>query len=81
MTRLYLIRHRETQWNTEGRLQGRMDSPLTVTGLSKRWHPSVTGNCDVRCLHRDNEQGMRIERYNGLTDGSHYQQPTILSSD
>jgi len=33
LTRLYQIRHRETQWNTEGRLQGRMDSPLTATGL------------------------------------------------
>lgn len=33
LTRLYLIRHRETLWNTEGRLQGRMDSPLTATGL------------------------------------------------
>jgi probable phosphoglycerate mutase len=30
---LWVLRHGETQWNTEERLQGRLDSPLTAAGL------------------------------------------------
>lgn len=33
MTRLILIRHGETLWNTERRMQGQLDSPLTTRGL------------------------------------------------
>lgn len=33
MTRLILIRHGETLWNTERRMQGQLDSPLTARGL------------------------------------------------
>jgi probable phosphoglycerate mutase len=29
---LYLLRHGETEWNREGRMQGRRDSPLTALG-------------------------------------------------
>lgn len=32
---LYLIRHGETVWNREGRLQGRDDSPLTARGRAQ----------------------------------------------
>jgi broad specificity phosphatase PhoE len=32
MTRLYIIRHGETYWNTEKRMQGHLDSELTETG-------------------------------------------------
>jgi 2,3-bisphosphoglycerate-dependent phosphoglycerate mutase len=32
-TLVYLIRHGETLWNTENRLQGQLDSPLTVEGV------------------------------------------------
>jgi probable phosphoglycerate mutase len=31
---IYFVRHGETVWNTERRLQGRMDSPLTELGRS-----------------------------------------------
>lgn len=29
---LYLMRHGQTVWNAEGRMQGRLDSPLTPLG-------------------------------------------------
>lgn len=29
---LYLLRHGQTEWNAQGRLQGRLDSPLTALG-------------------------------------------------
>ena len=32
MTEIYLIRHGETTWNKQGRLQGHLDSPLTSKG-------------------------------------------------
>jgi probable phosphoglycerate mutase len=32
---IYLIRHGETQFNREGRFQGRVDSPLTPLGLAQ----------------------------------------------
>ncbi|MHB8124790.1 MAG: histidine phosphatase family protein [Desulfitobacteriaceae bacterium] len=35
MTRIILTRHGETQWNTEKRVQGRLDSPLTEKGLTQ----------------------------------------------
>lgn len=33
MTRLYLVRHGQTEWNLEGRMQGSKDSPLTELGI------------------------------------------------
>lgn len=35
MTTLYITRHGETEWNTEGRMQGWNDSPLTNLGISQ----------------------------------------------
>jgi phosphoserine phosphatase len=35
MTRLYLTRHGQTEWNLEGRLQGSMDSSLTQKGIEQ----------------------------------------------
>lgn len=32
MTKLYLTRHGQTEWNVERRMQGQMDSPLTLLG-------------------------------------------------
>jgi broad specificity phosphatase PhoE len=29
---IYLLRHRETEWNAQGRYQGKLDSPLTRRG-------------------------------------------------
>jgi probable phosphoglycerate mutase len=32
MKHLFIVRHGQTQWNVDGRMQGRMDSPLTELG-------------------------------------------------
>ena len=32
---IVLLRHGETQWNREGRYQGQLDSPLTLTGIAQ----------------------------------------------
>lgn len=34
-TQLVVVRHGETQWNVEGRMQGHLDSPLTMTGMAQ----------------------------------------------
>lgn len=34
-TTFYIVRHGETIWNKEGRLQGQLDSPLTENGLAQ----------------------------------------------
>lgn len=35
MNEIYLIRHGETEWNAQGRFQGKLDSALTDTGVSQ----------------------------------------------
>ena len=41
MTRILALRHAPTRWNAEGRLQGRVDEPLSAEGrlLAARWRP------------------------------------------
>jgi broad specificity phosphatase PhoE len=34
-TTFYIVRHGETEWNRDGRLQGQKDSPLTEKGLAQ----------------------------------------------
>ncbi len=31
--KVLIIRHGETQWNRQGKLQGRLDTPLTLNGV------------------------------------------------
>ncbi|WP_201305459.1 histidine phosphatase family protein [Paenibacillus puerhi] len=38
ITTIYLVRHGQTEWNVEQRLQGHQDSPLTELGINQaRW--------------------------------------------
>ena len=37
MLQVYLVRHGETQWNAERRMQGQSDSPLTEKGVQQAW--------------------------------------------
>ncbi|MGL1932618.1 MAG: histidine phosphatase family protein [Desulfotalea sp.] len=39
MKRIYLLRHGQTEWNVAGKIQGRLDSPLTTHGRNrtKQW--------------------------------------------
>ncbi|WP_342322289.1 2,3-diphosphoglycerate-dependent phosphoglycerate mutase GpmB [Kosakonia sp. BYX6] len=37
MLQVYLVRHGETQWNAERRIQGQSDSPLTDKGEKQAW--------------------------------------------
>ena len=70
-TRLLLIRHGETEWNIEGRLQGWRDSPLSKHGLGQamRLAESLVGAASValvcsdagRALTTANAIGMRID--------------------
>ena len=45
MTRLAIIRHAETLWNVERRIQGRSDSPLTPEGVlaARGWAAALAG--------------------------------------
>ena len=35
MTDIYLVRHGESEWNREGRIQGQFNSPLTEFGVAQ----------------------------------------------
>ena len=39
---IYLVRHGETEWNREGRVQGHLDSPLTRLGLAQARRAGAT---------------------------------------
>jgi len=36
-TKVFLVRHGETEWNKENRLQGNKDSPLTASGIKQAY--------------------------------------------
>ncbi len=45
---LYILRHGETVWNAEGRLQGRYDSPLTERGIAQaQAQRTILGGLDL----------------------------------
>jgi broad specificity phosphatase PhoE len=52
---IYLVRHGETEWNVAGRLQGHLDSPLTVNGVG---HARHVGRVLRRLLPADVERSV-----------------------
>ena len=51
-TTLYIVRHGQTEWNQEGRLQGHMDSPLTKLGeLQARSLYEPLKNVQFDCIY------------------------------
>ncbi|MEM7219352.1 MAG: histidine phosphatase family protein [Pseudomonadota bacterium] len=51
MEQLYVVRHGQTRWNAEQRLQGRLDSPLTPTGQQQAVDNGLLlADCGVRTL-------------------------------
>ena len=45
---LYVLRHGETEWNAENRLQGHFDSPLTATGRAQaQTQNAILRRCDL----------------------------------
>jgi probable phosphoglycerate mutase len=58
MPRLYYIRHGETDWNREGRLQGRRDIPINATGQAQARH---CGTVLHDLLTRDGDAAARLD--------------------
>ncbi|MBK5252232.1 MAG: histidine phosphatase family protein [Peptostreptococcaceae bacterium] len=52
MTDLYLIRHGQTKWNLENRIQGNLDSPLTALGLRQAgWLSDAYKGCQIDIIY------------------------------
>ncbi|MFG1815710.1 histidine phosphatase family protein [Kribbella sp. NPDC049174] len=52
MKAVYLARHGQTEWNVEGRKQGRLDSPLTPEGLAQvRRNARLIGKEEVDAIY------------------------------
>ncbi len=52
ITRLCLVRHGETEWNAEGRVQGQTDIPLSAVGLAQaRAAAEVLGRHDFSTIY------------------------------
>jgi probable phosphoglycerate mutase len=74
---IYLLRHGETVWNTQGRFQGQLDSPLTCKGIEQaeyvgaRLAKEIDGQPDqfelhVSSLGRAHETAARISGFIAL---------------
>ncbi len=55
LTRFGLVRHGQTQWNQEGRIQGQTDSPLTADGRmqARAWGQQLSGTAWDRIIVSD----------------------------
>ncbi len=77
--KIYLIRHGETDWNLQGRLQGREDIPLNQTGILQA---EACGEA-LRAVRLDSIQTsplMRARETAGII-AAHQQCPVIVNSE
>ena len=49
--KLYMIRHGQTEWNKEKRLQGRVDIPVSYTHLNRYPKQIITTNEQGETVH------------------------------
>jgi len=74
LTRFCLVRHGETDWNTERRLQGQLDIPLNTTGLKQAEQLSQALACSgksfdalyVSDLTRTRQTALAIAKHNPI---------------
>jgi probable phosphoglycerate mutase len=60
VTRLCLVRHGETDWNAEGRVQGQTDVPLSAAGLAQaRAAASALANHDFTTIYSSDLRRVR----------------------
>ena len=64
ITRFGLIRHAQTQWNLEKRIQGHSDSPLTAEGITQtaRWGRELRQFSWSRILASDTGRAMETAK-------------------
>lgn len=52
MAKIYVTRHGETEWNTQRRMQGHLDSPLTETGITQaKWLGNALENVYISKIY------------------------------
>ena len=69
MLQVYLVRHGETQWNAERRIQGQSDSPLTAKGEQQAMQVATRAK-ELGITHiTEEEENWRRQLVNGTVDG------------
>jgi 2,3-bisphosphoglycerate-dependent phosphoglycerate mutase/probable phosphoglycerate mutase len=71
LARLVLVRHGQTDWNVEGRMQGHFDSQLTATGLAqaRRAAPELARFAPARLISSDLNRAARTAEEVGTACG------------
>lgn len=68
---LYILRHAETEWNVQGRLQGSFDSALTTRGHEQaQSQRDILSRCDLsKFIAISSPQGRAVETATRVLDG------------
>lgn len=78
MTRLYLVRHGQTDWNVEGRWQGHADIPLNQAGLAQA--EKVAGELAREGLQAIYSSDLQRARQTAMILAAHTDLPVILDA-
>ena len=79
MTRLLLVRHGETDWNAEGRLQGQTDRPLSDYG--RRQARELAGDLEHEALEAIYSSDLARARETAEIVGERLDLPVVLDPD